>query len=115
MKNEIISVPISLTEGAVKEIKSLITSQQTEENLHLRIGVKSGGCSGFEYIIGFDDQKENDERFEIDGISIVIQKGHLLYLDGISIDYQNGLNNRGFIFNNPNANETCGCGSSFSA
>lgn len=115
MKNEIISTPIDITEGAVAELKKLRTQQNITENLSLRLGVKSGGCSGFEYILGFDEPSENDDQFRIGGIDVIIQKSHLMYLSGIVLDYQNGLNNRGFIFDNPNAQETCGCGSSFSA
>ncbi|MCL4145483.1 UNVERIFIED_CONTAM: hypothetical protein GTU68_044485 [Idotea baltica] len=81
----------------------------------LRVGVKGGGCSGFSYILGFDKPKDRDQTFELDGMQIFMDKAHGLYLMGIVIDWVDGLDNRGFTFNNPNAKDTCGCGSSFSA
>lgn len=79
----------------------------------LRIGVKGGGCSGFSYVLGFDEKGENDNEYEIEGIPFVMNRSHELYLAGMEINWENGLNNRGFTFNNPNASTTCGCGSSF--
>ena len=79
----------------------------------LRVGVKGGGCSGMTYVLGFDRVTENDQRFEIGGISCVMNRSHELYLLGMEIDWQDGLNNRGFTFRNPNASNTCGCGTSF--
>ena len=115
MKNEIISTPIAITESATNELKKIMANQQIEDNLYLRLGVKSGGCSGFEYILGFDEKGDSDDLFVLNGLQVIIQQSHMLYLNGITLDYQSGLDNRGFIFNNPNAQETCGCGSSFSA
>jgi iron-sulfur cluster assembly protein len=77
--------------------------------------VKGGGCAGFSYILGFDTRKEGDEEYFINGIKVFMSKAHAIYLIGIEIDFQDGLNNRGFTFNNPNAESTCGCGTSFSA
>lgn len=79
----------------------------------LRIGVKGGGCSGLSYVLGFDKKEEKDEEFEADGVRFIMNKAHELYLAGMEIDWENGLNNRGFAFHNPNASSTCGCGSSF--
>ncbi len=79
----------------------------------LRVGVKGGGCSGLSYIIGFDRQEEDDLIFDIQEIPVVIKKAHLMYLQDMQIDYGKGLDARGFIFNNPNASSTCGCGTSF--
>lgn len=79
----------------------------------LRIGVKGGGCSGLSYILGFDRTETDDEQFEIEGIPVIMKKAHSIYLLGMTIDYENGLNARGFTFTNPNASNTCGCGSSF--
>lgn len=79
----------------------------------LRIGVKGGGCSGLSYVLGFDKPTSNDNDYETEGIRLVIDKAHELYLAGMEIDWQNGLNNRGFSFSNPNASSTCGCGTSF--
>ena len=81
----------------------------------VRVGVKSGGCSGLSYDLSFDAKKqENDQLFEDNNIKIVVDKKSLLYLVGTTLEYSGGLNGKGFIFNNPNANRTCGCGESFS-
>ncbi|TVR78302.1 MAG: iron-sulfur cluster assembly accessory protein [Chitinophagaceae bacterium] len=106
---------VSITDGAIQELKKLFKEHNLPEEQGLRIGVKGGGCSGFSYIMGFDKKKDNDAVFEQDGLKVFIEKAHGLYLSGMQVDYQDGLNARGFIFNNPNADETCGCGSSFSA
>lgn len=107
--------PVTLTEGAVNALRRIMQEQGVPADYGLRIGVKGGGCSGFSYILGFDTQKASDDTFEISGIKVLMQKAHGIYLLGMEIDWVEGLNNRGFSFNNPNANETCGCGSSFSA
>ena len=81
----------------------------------VRVGVKSGGCSGLSYELKFDkEQTENDSMFENNGIRIVVEKKSFLYLAGTILEYSGGLNGKGFVFNNPNANRTCGCGESFS-
>ena len=108
-------MPISLTSTAIEQLKRIRSEQEISEDHGLRVGVKGGGCSGFTYILGFDAKKDDDEVFEIDGLNIFMNKAHGLYLIGIEIDWVDGLNNRGFSFNNPNASETCGCGTSFSA
>lgn len=79
----------------------------------LRVGVKGGGCSGMTYILAFDQPSEKDEHFEIEGIPCIMEKSHGIYLMGMQVDWQDGLNSRGFTFNNPNASKTCGCGTSF--
>ncbi len=107
--------PIQLTEGAIDEIKQLIAEKELQDTHALRIGVKGGGCSGLSYILGFDQKQAEDEEFVVDGIKIIMNKAHGMYLLGMEIDFVNGLNNRGFTFNNPNASDTCGCGTSFSA
>lgn len=82
---------------------------------YIRVGVKSGGCSGLEYVLKFDNEKADaDQVFEDNGIKIIIDKKSILYLAGTTLEYSGGLNGKGFIFNNPNANRTCGCGESFS-
>ncbi len=111
----VITSPISLTSGAIEQLKRLMVEKEVPEGHSLRVGVKGGGCAGFSYILGFDLAKEDDQRFEIEGISVVLNKAHAIYLVGIEIDFVQGLNNRGFTFNNPNAKESCGCGTSFSA
>jgi len=106
--------PVSFTEGAVKELKKLMDQQEIGPDFALRVGVEGGGCSGMNYILGFDQKKEGDQEYVIDGIKVYMHKAHGLYLVGMVIDFQDGLNSRGFTFNNPNAASTCGCGSSFS-
>ncbi|MCY7360809.1 MAG: iron-sulfur cluster assembly accessory protein [Ignavibacteria bacterium] len=106
-------MPLTLTEGALKEVKSIISSKELSEEYGLRVGVEGGGCSGMSYVLGFDKRKETDEQFEIDGIKIFMNKSHGLYLIGMQVDFQDGLSARGFTFSNPNASSTCGCGTSF--
>ncbi|MCB0570365.1 MAG: iron-sulfur cluster assembly accessory protein [Phaeodactylibacter sp.] len=112
---EIGQAPISLTPGAIRELGRIRQEQQISDEHGLRVGVKGGGCSGFSYILGFDLPKENDDIYEVSGVRVLMQKAHAIYLLGMEIDWEDGLNNRGFSFNNPNATDTCGCGSSFSA
>ena len=81
----------------------------------IRVGVKSGGCSGLEYVLKFDNEKTDaDQIFEDNGIKIIVDKKSILYLAGTTLEYSGGLNGKGFVFNNPNASRTCGCGESFS-
>jgi len=107
--------PISLTQGALNQLRRIYSEQNLSEDHGLRIGVKGGGCSGFSYVLGFDVQKDKDEVYELDGFRIFMEKSHAIYLLGMEVDWIDGLNNRGFTFSNPNAKETCGCGTSFSA
>ena len=116
MVNETSTIaPVSFTSGAIKELLKLKDQQEIGDDFGLRIGVEGGGCSGLNYILGFDQKKEGDSEFLIDGIRVFMNQAHGLYLAGMQIDFQSGLNARGFIFNNPNAESTCGCGTSFSA
>lgn len=108
-----IDSPVQLTEGAVTELKRLMNEPGFDQSQHLRVGVKGGGCSGLSYVLGFDAKEEDDEIYEIEGIPVVMKKAHGLYLYGIQVHFENGLNARGFTFNNPNASSTCGCGTSF--
>lgn len=107
--------PISLSDGAITQLKRLQEEKQVPEGYGLRVGIKGGGCSGFSYVLGFDEKSEKDEEFEVKGLKVYMEKSHALYLLGMEIDWLDGLNNRGFVFNNPNATDTCGCGTSFSA
>ena len=107
--------PVSLTEGALNELRRLMAEKNLPQDHALRVGVKGGGCAGFSYIIGFDKKENQDEEFEFGGLKIFVNKAQQIYLAGIEIDYKDGLDARGFVFNNPNATKTCGCGSSFSA
>jgi iron-sulfur cluster assembly protein len=103
---------VTLTESAVKEIKRLMNEQEPSEK-YLRIGVKGGGCSGMSYLLGFENKTDKDEIYEIEDIPCIIKPAHLIYLNNMEINWESGLNARGFTFNNPNASTTCGCGSSF--
>lgn len=105
--------PIALTAGAVVEIKRLIGEPGFDTTQRLRIGVKGGGCSGMTYVLGFDKVEADDELFELEGVPCCMNKSHGLYLFGMEVDWQGGLNSRGFTFSNPNASKTCGCGTSF--
>lgn len=105
--------PVTFTAGAVSEIKRLMNAEGFDNEKFLRVGVKGGGCSGMSYILDFDTRTEKDDDFEIDGIPCIINPAHSIYLLNMEIDWEGGLNSRGFTFKNPNASTTCGCGSSF--
>ncbi len=108
---------ITLTEKAAQEVKRIMDEQKLDESHVLRVGVVGGGCSGFQYSLGFDrnyDEK-TDSKYEQHGITVVVDKKSSLYLDGTTVDFYDGLEKRGFTFDNPNAVKSCGCGSSFQA
>ena len=107
--------PILLTSRAHSEIRRIMAKKEIPDGYSLRVGVRGGGCSGMSYILGFDRQREQDLEFKVDGIVVFMDKRHGLYLMGTTLDYHDGLDARGFTFENPNATATCGCGSSFSA
>lgn len=107
------TTPVTLTEGAVVQIKKLMAEEGFDTTQVLRVGVKGGGCSGMTYVLGFDHKQENDKEFDINGINCAMNRSHEMYLFGMQVDWQDGLNNRGFVFKNPNASATCGCGTSF--
>lgn len=107
--------PISLTDRAVQEVKNIIIEKNVPDDYGLRIGVQGGGCSGMSYLLGFDKAKDADETYDLDGLKLIMDKKHAMYVLGMEVDFQDGLNARGFVFNNPQAKSTCGCGSSFSA
>jgi iron-sulfur cluster assembly accessory protein len=113
METTTVSTPIKLTESAITEVKRLMSEPAFDQGLKLRLGVKGGGCSGMSYVLGFDKQEADDETFEIEGVPVILKNAHGMYLFGMSVDFSDGLNARGFVFNNPNASTTCGCGSSF--
>lgn len=107
---------IQITETALQQVKSLQQSQGKE--LSLRVGVRQGGCSGMSYTMDFENLsnvREDDEVFDYDGFKVVSDRRSLLYLYGLVLDYSNAMIGGGFQFTNPNANQTCGCGKSFSA
>lgn len=106
---------INVTESALKQISSIKTSENKSDAEFLRVNVKRGGCSGFSYKLDFDSEvTDKDKTFEPqENLKIVIDSQSLLYIMGMTLDFQGGLNGQGFVFSNPNASKTCGCGSSF--
>jgi iron-sulfur cluster assembly protein len=112
-----VAMAITLTERAAKEVQKILVDQKMEAATLLRVGVAGGGCSGFQYALGFDTNYDTakDSKYDQHGVSMVVDKKSALYLDGTTIDFYEGLEKRGFTFENPNATKTCGCGSSFQA
>lgn len=109
---------VTLSETAAKEIKSIITEQDLPaDKTRLRVGVKGGGCSGFSYVLDLVEEEptEADEEFESQGVKILVDSRSALYLDGVQVDFKDEVMGRGFVFKNPNATSSCGCGHSFSA
>ena len=108
---------ITVTETAAREIKSIIEQQELDaQKVHLRVGVKGGGCSGFSYLLDLTETaSEQDETFDQHGIKVVCDPKSYLYLNGTTIEFKDEIMGRGFVFDNPNATSSCGCGSSFSA
>jgi iron-sulfur cluster assembly protein len=120
---ETVAMAVMLTEVAAREVKTIVGQQyetarksgQEPKPLYLRVGVKGGGCSGFSYSLDLTETKrEEDECWQQDGIEIICDAKSMLYLDGTKIDFKDEIMGRGFVFLNPNATSTCGCGSSFS-
>ncbi len=107
--------PIQLTTEAVAQLNQIRQTENVPADYCLRVGVKGGGCSGFSYVLGFDLPADTDDTYEINGIRMVMNKAHAIYLLGMEVDFVSGLDNRGFTFSNPNATSTCGCGTSFAA
>ena len=107
---------IKVSDAAKKKVTSLMEEDGfNATNHYVRVGVKSGGCSGLSYDLTFDKEKqENDKVFEDNNIKVIVDKKSFLYLVGTTLEFSGGLNGKGFVFNNPNANRTCGCGESFS-
>jgi len=107
---------IKVSDIAKKKVVSLMEDEGFNyENDFVRVGVKSGGCSGLSYDLKFDNDKADDDKvFEDNGVRIIVDKKSFLYLVGTTLEYSGGLNGTGFVFNNPNASRTCGCGESFS-
>jgi len=106
---------ITVTENAKNHALELIKAENRPVDTFIRVGVEGGGCSGLSYKLEFDNQmKEGDQQFEDKGVKIVVDRKSFLYLVGTELEYSGGLNGKGFVFINPNANRTCGCGESFS-
>lgn len=105
---------VTLTEKAADEVKKIIADQNLPEGTVLRVGVQGGGCSGFSYSLNFDtDTSERDRVVDVHGVKMAVDKKFDPYLDGTVLDFYDGLEKRGFVFNNPNVQKSCGCGSSF--
>jgi iron-sulfur cluster assembly protein len=105
---------VTLSEKAAAEVKKIITEQNLPEETVLRVGVQGGGCSGFAYSLNFDTAtSERDRIIDVDGVKLAVDKKFDPYLDGTVVDFYDGLEKRGFVFNNPNVVKSCGCGSSF--
>lgn len=105
---------INLTDKAVEQVKSIFASENKGSEYGVRLGVVGGGCSGLSYKIDFDTKKEKDNVLEFDGVKVFIDLKSSIYLKGVTLDFKDGLNGKGFVFVNPNASNTCGCGESFS-
>jgi iron-sulfur cluster assembly protein len=105
---------VILTERAVRQILKIKKDENIPDDQFLRVGVKGGGCSGMSYILGFDHKNEFDTELDREGMTVIVDKRHLIYLGGTVVDFKDGLDARGFTFQNPRAAATCGCGSSFS-
>tara|TARA_B100001248_G_scaffold88749_1_gene65286 strand:- start:51339 stop:51662 length:324 start_codon:yes stop_codon:yes gene_type:complete len=105
---------INISDSAKNRLLYLL-SKESDDKQYVRVGVETGGCSGLSYKLVFDSSKENeDELIENNGIKLLINKKSFLYLVGTTLEFSDGLNGKGFVFNNPNASRTCGCGESFS-
>ena len=108
---------VVLTEKAAAEVQRVMADQNYGEDTVLRVGVAGGGCSGFNYSLGFDQSYDAkvDSKYDCHGVAVVVDKKSALYLDGTTVDFHEGIDRRGFTFDNPNAVKTCGCGNSFQA
>jgi iron-sulfur cluster assembly protein len=104
---------ITLTDGAEAKIKELLASQEDAAEQTLRVAVRGGGCSGFQYALAFDKRRDDDHVFEQNGVSVVVDKAGMQFVLGSEVDYVDGLQGAGFAVNNPNVVAACGCGSSF--
>lgn len=106
---------IKITESAKVQVAKLMADEGHPEHAFVRVGVDGGGCSGLMYKLEFDtEMKDGDQTFEDNGVTVVVDRKSFLYLVGTELEYTGGLNGKGFVFNNPNASRTCGCGESFS-
>lgn len=106
---------VGLTGRAVQQIEKIRRDENIPDDNYLRVGVKGGGCSGMSYTLGFDHKTEHDLEYAVGNVKVIVDKRHAIYLEGTAVDFKDGLDARGFIFSNPVATSTCGCGSSFSA
>ncbi|MBT3984376.1 MAG: iron-sulfur cluster assembly accessory protein [Bacteriovoracaceae bacterium] len=104
---------VTLTEKAIERIAQIVAAESPAEGKGLRLGVVGGGCSGLSYKIEFSEIKDNDFSIKLEGIQILIDPKSAIYLKDVTLDFQDGLEGKGFVFENPNAKNTCGCGESF--
>lgn len=104
---------VTLTDAAIAQVKQLI-AEDGRPDVGLRLGIKGGGCSGLSYVLDFTPKEEHDTVVDYDDFQIFLDRKSTIYLGGITLDYQGGLTGRGFLFHNPMASNTCGCGESFS-
>jgi len=110
---DLLKQPITITDEARQEIKRLMSADERDE-LYLRFGVEAGGCSGMSYTMDFVDNKTDNDRIFVTGeISVVVDRGSMPYLSGLTLSFKNALVGGGFKFSNPNAKRSCGCGTSF--
>ena len=107
------SQPITLTEVAAGKVRDLLGGKDDAGEMALRVAVRGGGCSGFQYALAFDQPKDEDHRFDVDGVSVVVDKTSMQFVYGSEVDYVESLQGAGFQVNNPNVVAACGCGSSF--
>tara|TARA_Y100000739_G_C20572682_1_gene448564 strand:+ start:1157 stop:1483 length:327 start_codon:yes stop_codon:yes gene_type:complete len=106
---------INVSNSAKEKLLEFMSNSDNKNKKYVRVGVKSGGCSGLSYVLDFDfEMNQNDKLIEDNGIKLIVEKKSYLYLVGTTLEFSGGLNGKGFVFNNPNANRTCGCGESFS-
>lgn len=105
---------VILTDRAARQINKIRSDESIPEDQYLRVGVKGGGCSGMSYVLGFDFKNNFDMELERNGLQVIVDKRHVVYLGGTVVDFKDGLDARGFTFENPRAASTCGCGTSFS-
>jgi iron-sulfur cluster assembly protein len=107
---------INITDSAANEVRRLLTEKESngETSLGLRLGIKGGGCSGLSYHLDFDKKADGDTVINEDGFEVYMDRKSTIYLRGIELDHESGLTGKGFVFKNPNATNTCGCGESFS-
>lgn len=105
---------VIITHRAANQIRKIKSDENIPDDQYLRVGVKGGGCSGMSYVLGFDHKTDFDTLLDREGLQVIVDKRHLIYLGGTVVDFRDGLDARGFTFENPRAATTCGCGSSFS-
>lgn len=105
---------ITITDKALEQIKTISQSENIDGTKGLRLAVTGGGCSGLSYKIEFSEKKEKDNVLDFNGVKVLVDPKSVIYLKGIVLDFKDGLNGKGFVFDNPNAKNTCGCGESFS-